>query len=92
MNLSATFCPRLSKQTYFCFYLGPDTLTLHYVGILVLEKSYLLFKLIFKGSRFQRLPEYDIFQNILFCTFMSSRKLGRHAAPVAAGQYLRKGF
>ena len=43
--------------------------------ILVFEKGNWLSKLIFKATQLQKIPEYDIFQNTLFCTSASSINL-----------------
>ena len=56
------------------------------------EKAHLLFKLIFKATPLQKVPEYDIFQKTLFFTLASSMNLGLNVVPVAAGQYLRSNF
>ena len=61
---------------------------LHFLKILVFEKAHSLFKLIFKATPLQKVPEYDIFQKALFCTLASSMNLGLNAVPVVAGQYL----
>ena len=63
VNLPTTFPPRLSEETKFHFYLGPDPLILNFLKILVFEKTHLLFKLIFKLTQLQKIPEYDIFRN-----------------------------
>ena len=47
-----------------------------------------LFKLIFKATQLQKIPESDIFQKTLFCTLASSMNLGLNGVPAAAGQYL----
>ena len=47
----------------------------------------MLFKLIFKVTQLQKIPEY-IFQKTLFYTLASSMNLGLNTIPVAAGQYL----
>ena len=92
VNLSPTFCPRLSEETNLHLWLGPDPLILHFLKFLVFEKSHSLFKLIFKATQLQKIPEYDIFQKTLFCTLASSMNLGLNAVPVAAGQYLWRDF
>ena len=65
-----------------------DPFILYFVTILVFGKFYLLFKLIFKATQFQKIPEYNIFQKILFCTLVSSINLEINATPVAESQYL----
>ena len=60
--------------------------------VLVFEKVHSLFKLIFKATKFQKVPEYDIFQKALHWTLASSMNLGLNAVPVAAAQYLRRYF
>ena len=87
VNLSPTFCPRLSEET-FSFQLSPDSLILYFLNILVFEKPQSLFKLIFKATQLQKITEYDIFQKILFCTLASNMNLGLNTVPVVAGQYL----
>ena len=67
---------------------GPDPLILHFLKIFVFEKSYSFFKLIFKATQLQKIPEYDIFQKILFCISASSMNFGLNTVPVEAGQYL----
>ena len=42
----------------------------------------------FKATQLQKIPEYDIFENTLFCALVSTMNLGLNAVPVAAGQYL----
>ena len=66
MNFFPTFCPRLSEETEFYFHLGPDTLILHSVGILVFEKSCLLFKLIFKETQLQKNLNMISFRKLYF--------------------------
>ena len=68
VNLSPTFCPRLSEETNFHFQLNLDSMILHFLKIFVFEKSHALFKFIFKATQLQKIPEYDVFQKILFCT------------------------
>ena len=46
----------------------------------------------FKATKLQKVPKYDIFQKKLFCTLASSMNLELNAVPVAAGQYLRGDF
>ena len=65
---------------------------LHFLKMLVFEKAHSLFKLIFKATKLQKVPEYDIFQKALFRTLASSMNLGLNAVPVAAGQCLRRDF
>ena len=65
---------------------------LYFLKIVVLAKGHLLFKLIFKSTQLQKVPEYDIFQKTLFCTLAPSINLGQDAVPVATGQYLRREF
>ena len=60
MNLFLIFCPRLSEETF------PGPLILHFLKILVLEKAHSLFKLIFKETQLQKVPEYDTFQKHYF--------------------------
>ena len=55
-------------------------------------KAHSLFKLIFKASQLQKIPEYDIFQKAILCTLASTMNLGLNAVPVAAGKYLWKDF
>ena len=43
--------------------------------------------MIFKATQLQKIPEYNIFQKILFFTSASSMNLGLNAVPAAAGQY-----
>ena len=88
LNFSATLRPRLSEETDFHWSLGPDPLILHFLQLLVLEKTHSLFKLIFKATQFQEIPQYDIFQKTLFFTLVSSMNLGLNAFPGAARQYL----
>ena len=92
MNLSTNICPRLSEETDFRFYLGPDPLILYFLKILVFEKTHSLFKLIFKATQWQKIPEYGIFQKALFYILASDMNLGWNAVPVAAEQYLWSGF
>ena len=92
VNLSRTFCPRLSEERNFHFYLGPGPLILHFLKILVFEKAHSLFKLIFKVTPLQKVPEYNIIQKSPFCTLGSSMNLGLNALPVAGGQYLLCNF
>ena len=42
-NLSRIFCPRLSKGTDFYFKLGLDSLTFHFLKILLFENTHSLF-------------------------------------------------
>ena len=53
-SLSPTLCTRLSEETYFHFWLSPDPFILHFLKILVFEKTHLLFKLIFKATELQK--------------------------------------
>ena len=48
--------------------------------------------MIFKPSKLQKVPEYNIFQETLFCTLASSMNFERNVVPVAGGQYLRRDF
>ena len=86
MNFSLTFSPILPEETNFHFYLGPGSLILHLLKILVFEKAHSLFKFILKAAPLQKVPEYDIFQKSLFCTLDSSMNLRLNVIPVAAGQ------
>ena len=88
VNLSTTFCQRLSEEAKFHLKLSPDALILHFLKFLISEKSYLIFKFIFKATQLQKIPEYDIFQEALFFTLPSSMNLRISTIPVAAGQYL----
>ena len=65
---------------------------LHFLKILIFEIAHSLFKLIFKATQLEKVPEYEIFQKTLFCTLVSSMTLRLNAVPVAAGQYLRRDF
>ena len=48
--------------------------------MLVLEKAYSLFELIFKVyNSFAKTPKHDIFQKTVFCTLVSSMNLGLNA-------------
>ena len=67
-------------------------LVLYFLKILVFEKAHLLFKLIFKATQLENVPEYDTFQKTVFCTLVSNMNLGLNAVPVAAGKYLRRDF
>ena len=55
VNLSPTFCPRLSQETDFHFQLGPHFLILHFWNILLFEKAHSLLKLIFKATQLQKM-------------------------------------
>ena len=65
---------------------------LHFKKTFMFKNAHLLFKLIFKATKLQKLPEYDIFQKTLFCTLASSMNLGLNAVLVASGQYLWSAF
>ena len=65
---------------------------LHFLKILIFEIAHSLFKLIFKATQLEKVPEYEICQKTLFCTLASSMTLRLNAVPVAAGQYLRRDF
>ena len=91
MNLSTALGPILSEETDFHFYFGPDLLILYFLKILVFQKTHSLFKLIFRAMQLQR-PKHNILQKTLFCTLASSTKLVLNAVPIAAGQYLWRGF
>ena len=52
-------------------------MNLHFLKILEFEKAHSLFKLIFKAAQLQKVPEYDIFQNTLFCTLATSMNLAQ---------------
>ena len=90
VNLYLTFCPRLSEETDFYFWLGLSPLIWYLLLILLFEKTHLVFKLIFKATQLQKVPEYDIFPEILFNTLVSSMNLGLKPVLVAAAQCLKK--
>ena len=56
--------------------------------MLVFEKAHSFFKLIFKTTQFLKIPEYDIFEETLFCALASTMNLRPNAIPVAAEQYI----
>ena len=62
------------------------------MNFFIFEIAHSLFKLIFKATQLEKVPEYEIFQKTLFCTLASSMTLRLNAVPVAAGQYLRRDF
>ena len=88
VNLSPTFCPRLSEEAKWHSWLGPYPLIIHFLKFLIFGKSHSLFKLIFKATQLQKKPEYDIFQKTLFFTLLSSMNLGLNPVSFAARQYL----
>ena len=92
MNLSTILGLILFEEIDFHFYFGPDLSILFFLKILVFQKTYSLFKLIFRAMELQQ-PKHNIFQKALFCTLASSRKLVLNAVLIAAaGQYLWRGF
>ena len=84
-NLSKALFVLESFFFFFVFFL-------HFLKILIFETAHSLFKLIFKATQLEKVPEYEIFQKTLFCTLASSMTLRLNAVPVAAGQYLRRDF
>ena len=74
-NLSRIFFPRLFEETYFHLTLDPDPLNLYSLQILVVRKTHLHLKLIFRATELQQRPEFDIFREELFCTLASSTNL-----------------
>ena len=61
---------------------------LHFLETLIFEKAHMHYKLIFKASQSQKIPEYDIFQKTLFSTLASTINLGLNAVPVEAARHL----
>ena len=74
-NLSGIFFPRLFEETHFHLTLDPDPLNLYSLQILVVRKTHLHLKLIFRATELQQRPEFDIFREELFCTLASSTNL-----------------
>ena len=58
---------------------------LHFLETLIFEKAHTHYKLIFKASQSEKVPEYDMFQKTLFCTLASTMNLGLNTVRVAAG-------
>ena len=54
VNLSPTFCPRLFEEIDLYLWPRPYPLILHFLKILVFEKTHLLFKLIFKATHLRK--------------------------------------
>ena len=88
LNLFTSFCPALFEKTAFHFSLGLGPFILHFLKILLFQKSHSLFKLTFRATQLQQRPMYDILPKALFCILMSSTNLELNALPIAAGQYL----
>ena len=83
VNLSLTFCRRLSEETHFPFQLSSNPLILHFLKVLVFEEAHSLSKMIFEATLLQKIPECDIFQKTLFCTLapifdVLCKKIGRN--------------
>ena len=72
VNMSPTFCLRLSEETDFHFELGPDPMISQFLKILLIEKSHSLLKLIFKLNQLQKIPEYGISPKTVFCIYKNS--------------------
>ena len=92
LNLSTTFCTIMSGEAHYHFQLGPDDLNLHFLWILVLQKTHFLLKLIFRATELYQRTKFDTFEKALFCTLASSANLVLNTVPIAARQYLWRGF
>ena len=92
LNLSTTFCTIMSGEAHHHFQLGPDDLNLHFLWILVLQKTHFLLKLIFRATELYQRTKFDTFEKALFCTLASSANLVLNTVPIAARQYLWRGF
>ena len=88
LNLSTTFCTIMSGEAHHHFQLGPDDLNLHFLRILVLQKTHFLLKLIFRATELYQRTKFDTFEKVLFCTLASSANLVLNTVPIAARQYL----
>ena len=88
-NFSRIFCPRLSKGTDFYFKLGLDSLSFHFLKILVFEKTHSLFKFTIHPLLFT-LPKGALIYLSKNTILHSSVKyaFGTKRFPVATGQYL----
>ena len=49
---------------------------LYSLETLIFEKAHTHYKLIFKASQSQEIPEYDMFHQALFCALASTMNLG----------------
>ena len=92
VNLSTTFCSRLSEETDFHSQLSPDPPDFTFSEDFRILKTHSLFKLIFRATQLQQRRKYDIFQKALFCTLASSTNAELNVVPIVAGQYLGRGF
>ena len=92
LNLNGSTCQTRKKLVKSSFRSREYFFFLHFLKILIFEIAHSLFKLIFKATQLEKVPEYEIFQKTLFCTLVSSMTLRLNAVPVAAGQYLRRDF
>ena len=71
------------------FVQGPNPLKIHFLLLLVFQKTKLLLKLVFRATEFQQRLKSDVFQKALFCTLVSGTQLVVvYAVPIAAVQYL----
>ena len=62
LNLSTTFCTIMSGEAHHHFQLGLDDLNLHFLWILVLQKTHFLLKLIFRATELYQRTKFDTFE------------------------------
>ena len=65
---------------------------LHFLYFLIAQKNHSPFNFIYNASELQQRPRFDIIQEALFSTLLSSTNLIPKVIIIGALQYLRRAF